>query len=380
MNIGIFFRGNPIPLQKVSDLLWMFKNTKYSEYFYNDFNWQIAVETLAKTHNINLWPGIVYDVNFLWDCSNDSEVLNLIELNPSKKFYELSPLNLDHHNPKKPNTNLPNLFYLVSEITDDTDCIFDLGLLLNRYVYHQDWNFHYYLRETFKLISNKNYRMDFSLYLPFKPNRIKYSKYFYKKYDKLFYSINNFHILNIKNKNIHTNYNSELSQQYKRMEEEYDEDLEFFYNLEPQYITNDFSDGNGGLDYKINFRKFTSSTIKSDISILMETWDGHKNDMQKNLVTEKTYDMLAIGKPFIAMCPVTDEFINKFKFVNYKKLSIFSNYNTELEIIDYILTADESTYQTIKTELYLAANENIKIFDTYVKNNTFIENIINENK
>jgi hypothetical protein len=102
--------------------------------------------------------------------------------------------------------------------------------------------------------------------------------------------------------------------------------------------------------------------------------------MQKNLVTEKTYDMLAIGKPFIAMCPVTDEFINKFKFVNYKKLSIFSNYNTELEIIDYILTADESTYQTIKTELYLAANENIKIFDTYVKNNTFIENIINENK
>ncbi len=141
-----------------------------------------------------------------------------------------------------------------------------------------------------------------------------------------------------------------------------------------------FFEGNGGLDYKINFRKFTNTTIKSDISILMETDNGTEGDMQKNLVTEKTYDLLAIGKPFIAMCSVTDEFMEKFGFINYKNLDIFKEFKDLKRLIHFILTAKDDVYLNIKIQLYEAANQNMKIFDNYLSKNTFIENIIDENR
>jgi len=150
--------------------------------------------------------------------------------------------------------------------------------------------------------------------------------------------------------------------------------------MDKEFIVDDFFDGNGDLDYKILFKKFINTTIKSDISILMETDNGTEGDMQKNLVTEKTYDMLAVGKPFIAMCTITDEFMEKFGFINYKKLEIFSKFTDETRIIHHILTCKEDEYELIKKELYKVAKENMEIFDSYVKNNTFIENIINEIK
>ena len=90
--------------------------------------------------------------------------------------------------------------------------------------------------------------------------------------------------------------------------------------------------------------------------------------------------MLAVGKPFIAMCPVTDQFMEKFGFKNYKKLEIFNKCIDETRIIHYILTCKEDEYQSIKKELYQVAKENMEIFDSYIKNNTFIEKLLNENK
>ena len=379
MEIGMFFRGTMTPLSRASEFYFMFKNTKFDEYFMNDYNWELAYYNLIDKHDIRLESDFVYDVNFMWDCASYPEMESIIKANPDKMFYELCPINLDHHLPKKASKDYPNVKYIVSEITDEKDCIFDLSLVLNRFVYHRDWNTHYYLRDTFKQITKKEFRLDYSVYLPFKPNRIKYLRYFYKRYKNLFYSVNSFHIKNIKENEILNKYNPELFGQYERMKDMYKEDLGFIINLPKEYIIDDFYQGNGGLDYKINFRKFLNTTIKSDISILMETDNGDYGDMQKNLVTEKTYDLLAVGKPFIAMCKVTDDFMEKFGFINYKNLKIFSGKN-ELQIIDYISKLTNDEYDILKNELYEIANENMKIFDDYIKNNKFIEKLIDANK
>lgn len=380
MEIGIFFRGENSPLSKVSELFWIFKNSKYDMVGLNDFQWEYAYYKLIDEFDIRLVPDFECDVNFVWDAANDPYLENIIARNPDKIFYELCGLNLDHHIPKKSSKEYPNLKYLVSEITNEEDCIFDLALLLNRYVYHKDWNFHYSLRETFSMIDSKPFRMDYSVYLPFKPNRIEWAKWFYKRYDKLFYSVNNFHIEMIKHNTEYNKYNRELFEQYQNMEQMYKDDISFFTAMDKKYLVDDFFEGNGGLDYKINFRKFTNTTIKSDISILMETDNGTEGDMQKNLVTEKTYDLLAIGKPFIAMCSVTDEFMEKFGFINYKHLDIFKEFSDLKRLIHFILTAKDDVYFEIKKQLYEAAEHNMKIFDNYLSKNTFIENIINENK
>ena len=380
MDIGIFFRGTTTPLVKASEFFYMFKNTKFDEFFYTEYNWELAYYTLIDKHDIRLEPDFLFDVNFLWDCANYPDTEFMIKNNPDKLFYELCPINLDHHIPKKANETYPNLKYLVSEITDEEDCIFDLSLVLNRFIYHKDWNTHYYLRDTFKYIADadKQYRMDYSVYLPFKPNRIKYLRWFYKRYKNLFYSVNTFHIKNIQQNDLLDKYDIDLHKQYERMADMYKEDLGFILNLPKENLIDDFYDGNGGLDYKINFRKFVNTTIKSDISILMETDNGDDGDMQKNLVTEKTYDLLAIGKPFIAMNKVTDDFLDKFGFINYKKIKQFKGKN-ELQIIDYICKLADGEYKKLKQELYELANENIKIFDNYIKKNTFIEKIVNGN-
>lgn len=380
MEIGVFFRSPNLDIQKVASLFWIFKNSKYHLKQLNDFQWEYAYYKLIDVHNIRLVPDFECDINFLWDCCDVIEIQQLIKRNPDKKFFELCPLNLDHHIPKKADADYPNLFYLTSEITNEENCIFDLSLLLNRYVYHKDWNYHYLLRETFGMINTKPYRMDYSIYLPFKPNRIKYAKLFYKRYKTLFYSVNNFHTEMIKNNIEYNKYNQSLLEQYQNMESMYKDDLGFFVNMDKEFIIDDFFDGNGDLDYKINFKKFINTTIKSDISILMETDNGTEGDMQKNLVTEKTYDMLAVGKPFIAMCAVTDQFMEKFGFINYKKLEIFNKFTDELRIIHHILTCKENEYELIKKELYEIAKQNMEIFDRYVNNNTFITNLIDENK
>lgn len=376
MDIGVFFRGSNTPLTKVSQFFYLFKNNRFSEYFYSEYNWELGYYTLIDKYDIRLEPDFLMDVNFLWDCADYPDTENLINMHPEKMFYELCPIFLDHHLTKKPTKEYSNLKFLVSEITDEKDCIFDLSLVLNHYIYHKDFNSHYILRDTFKYVAaaEKPYRMDYSVFLPFKPNRIKYLKWFYKRYKNLFYSVNSFHLQNIKDNDLLNKYNVDYHQQYARMAHMFKEDLGFVLNLPKENIINDFWEESGGLE-KILIRKFTSSTIKSDIAILMETDNGDDGDMQKNLVTEKTYDMLAIGKPFISMCSVTDLFLDKFGFINYKNIEKFKGKN-ELQIIDFICKLEQIEYQKLKEELYEIANENIKIFDRYVKNNSFIEKII----
>ena len=374
----MFFNGTDTPKERLQELFFIFKNTKYDDFYFNDFYWNIALEKLKTDHNIHFQLEKVCEINLVWDATQNELIVDLIKKNPNKIFYELSTLKMDHHLPKKPNEELKNLYYLVSEITDDTDCIFDLPLILNRIGWHHDWSYHYHLRETFSLINNKKYRMDFSIYFPFKPNRIKYIKTFYKKYNNhLFFSINKFHFQNLNN--IELLRDTHLFEFYNKIKTDHPNDVEYFKLMDEKYFVDDFSDGTGGLDHRINFKKFVNTTIKSDICILMETDNGEEWDRQKNLVTEKTYDMLAIGKPFISLCKITDDFIEKFGFINYKHIDLFKE-KTELEIIDFILTTDAETYNTIKKELYELAIQNIKIFDNYIKNNTFIENIINKYK
>lgn len=375
MDIGIFFNGTPIPYDRLQELLFVFKNTKYDNFYFNDFYWKIALKQLEEK-NINLKLETLCKVNIIWDCTQNTEIIKLIKDNPDKIFYEFSTLKMDHHLPKKPNEELNNLFYLVSEITDDKDCKFDLSLLLNYLVWHNDWSYHFHLRETFKLITNKDYRMEFCIYFPFKENRLKYIKHFYKKYDNLLFSINKFHLQNLKN--IELLKDTHLYEFYLRLKRDFSDDINYINSFDSNYFVDDFCDGIGGLDHKINFKKFINTTIKSDISILIETDNGEQWDRQKNLVTEKTYDMIMVGKPFISLCKVTDDFIEKFGFINYKKIKAFEG-KTELEIIDFLLTLNDTEYTLIKNQLYDIAKTNIQIFDNYIKENTFIEKLINGN-
>ena len=81
MDIGIFFRGTTTPLVKTSEFFYMFKNTKFDEFFYTEYNWELAYYTLIDKHDIRLEPDFLFNVNFLWDCANYPDTEFLIKNN-----------------------------------------------------------------------------------------------------------------------------------------------------------------------------------------------------------------------------------------------------------------------------------------------------------
>jgi hypothetical protein len=52
MEIGVFFRGENTPLSKISELFWIFKNSKYDTKVLNDFQWEYAYYKLIDEFNI----------------------------------------------------------------------------------------------------------------------------------------------------------------------------------------------------------------------------------------------------------------------------------------------------------------------------------------
>jgi len=272
------------------------------------------------------------------------------------------------------NTQYHNLKFLGSNLYESDNQIFDLSLVLNLNNYNENWGiYHYVARPLFKSIYRKLYKIDYCFREVKKENRVNF-------FLELLTNLTETHLEEIKIsahggffkdtkyyndvKNFFMNQN-QLSTflEFEKVDEKF---FSFDFLLHPTA---------GYAAWATN--KLFLNTFSSDISIYFETArekEGIINSMN-DLITEKTIDLLNIGKPFLHMSKNVETFLNKFGFKNYNEL-IFSEDKTKIESITDILEMKNPQYEKLLNELKEVANDNISILDNYFQNNTFLYNLI----
>lgn len=267
----------------------------------------------------------------------------------------------------------PNLIFLGSNIFESPNQIFDLSLVMNLNNHNDNWGvYHYKARDLFDAVRRKNFRIDYSFREVKKENRVGL---FLKMTQNL-----------RKQKNIkisaHGGFFNDINY-YNDVKNFFEKSnmlstfLEF-EKIEKKFFS--FDELNSAIaGYNIwPVNKLFFNTFSSDIAIYFETArdkDGILNTMN-HLITEKTIDLLNIGKSFIHLSPNVTIFLEKFGFKNYKK-EIFDTISDDIICLSLeICQMDRIQYEKLINKLELLIEYNLKRIDRYYKENTFLNNLI----
>lgn len=262
-----------------------------------------------------------------------------------------------------------NLSFISPTINNLYDTHFDLSLILNYMVNDDKWGkYHYAAYELFNSIKLKGYRVDYSVREIKKPNRIKF-----------LYQLINTGLNDSVKISIHSSVLS-TEESYKEAEEYFSKlklnhEFDKIKNIDKKYLSVD------SIHETFNswaLTKLYNHTLKSDISIYFESGtdtDTIENSLD-NLITEKTIDLLSIGKPFIYMNKMVGTFLEDFGFRDYNK-EIFDFISTDkVELVRHISVMEEVDYAKLLKKLSILTAKNRKRLEEILKNNTFLYNRI----
>jgi hypothetical protein len=262
-----------------------------------------------------------------------------------------------------------NLNFISPTINNLYNTYFDLSLILNYMINDDKWGkYHYAAYELFNSIKLKECRVDYSVREIKKINRIKF-----------LYRLIDTHL----NENIKISvHNSVLSteESYKLVEEyftkfELHDEFDKIKNINKKYLSIDDIDKNFN-SWVLN--KLYNHTLKSDISIYFEcgTESDIIKDCMNDLITEKTIDLLSIGKPFIYMNKSVGTFLEEFGFRDYNKEVFDGISKDKVELVRKISFMPMSEYDSLLKKLSILTTKNRKRLDEIIKNNTFLYNLI----
>ena len=271
------------------------------------------------------------------------------------------------------NNRFPNLIFLGSNIFESPNQIFDLSLVLNLNNHNDNWGiYHYVSRDLFRAVNRKNYRIDYTFREVKKENRVKLFLQLtqhLRKEDKIKISAHGGFFDD-------KNYFNDVKEFFEK-----ENMLSTFLDLvrvEKKFFSFDEL-RNPIAGYSVwPVNKLFNNTFSSDIAIYFETArekEGILNTMN-DLITEKTIDLLNIGKPFVHLSSNVDIFIKKYGFISYKD-EVFNKISDDVICLArHICDMDASKYEKLMNKLKEITSENIKRMDKYYKNNTFLYNLI----
>lgn len=271
------------------------------------------------------------------------------------------------------NSRFPNLIFLGSNIFNSPNQIFDLSLVLNMNNHNDNWGlYHYISRDLFKAVRRKNFRLDYTFREVKKENRVE-----------LFLKMTQ-HLRKEENIKISAHggfFNDEIY--YKDVRDFFEKGNRLSTFLEFEKVEKKFFSfdelRNPIAGYSIwPVNKLFLNTFSSDIAIYFETareQPGILNTMNQ-LITEKTIDLLNIGKPFIHLSSNVTIFLEKFGFKDYKK-EVFDSISDDVICLSHeICQMDMIRYEKLIKKLEPLIEYNLKRIDRYYKENTFLNNLI----
>jgi hypothetical protein len=117
--------------------------------------------------------------------------------------------------------------------------------------------------------------------------------------------------------------------------------------------------------------------LKSDIALYNESSPEEDDYSSMDyLITEKTIDLLSIGKPFIYNSKIVDRFNLRYGFIDYNK-TIFNDMGDDmLSIIKIISDMNIGKYEELLASLKKISQKNLKKLEEYKGKNTFLYNLI----
>jgi hypothetical protein len=264
-----------------------------------------------------------------------------------------------------------NLYFIAPLIIDNPHIIFDLSYTLNYNLYDSKWgNIHYSAKDLFFAIERKPFRIDYTVREVKKINRIKLFLDLIESgfSSKLKISIHGNFITD-------ENLNAQVKEFFKR--NELSEYFDKIVSLNSVYYNNDSINGEEYLHQDWPVNKLLSNTLKSDIALYFESGPELEEwRPMDNLITEKTIDLLSIGKPFIYINDIVKTFNVKYKFIDYNR-TIFDEISTDkIELVKIITDMGDREYTGLLNSLREIVVKNSIKLEKYKKNNTLLEKII----
>jgi hypothetical protein len=265
----------------------------------------------------------------------------------------------------------PNLKLISPTLIDHPNLIFDLSLVLNYNLYDEKWGaIHYNAKNLFSTIKYKPYRIDYSIREIRKLNRIKL---FLELIDS---NLSDNIKLTIHNLFLHDKDMYELSKTYFN-ENGYRDYFDRLISLDDAHYSKDELWGKhyGYQDWPIG--KLINHTLKSDIALYNESSpEENEYSSMDYLITEKTIDLLSIGKPFIYNSKIVKEFNLRYGFIDYNK-SVFNVIGKDIvSIIKTISNMHIQEYEVLIETLNKLARKNLKKLEKYRDKNTFLQSLI----
>ena len=268
-------------------------------------------------------------------------------------------------------TNHPNLKLISPSLIDHPNLIFDLSLVLNYNLYDDKWGaIHYNAKNLFSAIKYKPYRIDYSVREIRKLNRIKL---FLELIDS---NLSDSIKLTIHNLFLYDKDMYELSKTYFT-ENGCEHYFDRLISLDNKNYSKDelWGKEHGYQDWPVG--KLVNHTLKSDIACYFESApDGNEIVTMDYLITEKTIDLLSIGKPFIYNSKVVNKFNKRYGFVDYN-LSFFRELgDTSVEVVKNICDMPDIDYQEMLEKLNKSAQKNLNKLEEYKRKNIFLQSLI----
>jgi hypothetical protein len=317
----------------------------------------ISIATIVKDKDVIFIPPIDFNVI-------DGYVMELQRMsNPFtiQKYNTLDYLKINH----------PNLKLISPSLIDHPNLIFDLSLVLNYNLYDDKWGaIHYNAKNLFSTIKYKPYRIDYSIREIRKLNRIKL---FLELIDS---NLSDNIKLTIHDLFLHDKDMYELSKTYFN-ENGYRDYFDRLISLDDTHYSKDELWGKhyGYQDWPIG--KLINHTLKSDIALYNESSpEENEYSSMDYLITEKTIDLLSIGKPFIYNSKIVKEFNLRYGFIDYNK-SVFNVIGKDIvSIIKTISNMHIQEYEVLIETLNKLARKNLKKLEEYRDKNTFLQSLI----
>jgi hypothetical protein len=294
----------------------------------------------------------------------DGFVIELSQSTDLVKFNQTTPLDFLKE-------NYPNLKLISPTLIEHPNLTFDLSLVLNYNLYDDKWGaIHYNARDLFRIIQYKPYRVEYSIREIRKINRIKL---FLELIDS---GLKNNIKLTIHNLFLH---DTEMYAQAKKYFEDNQrsEYFEKLSSLDNEYYSDDELIGGQYTHQVWPMGKLVNHTLKSDIALYNESSpDREAFTTMDYLITEKTIDLLSIGKPFIYNSKIVKEFNLRYGFIDYNRI-IFNDMGDDMVgIIKAISDMNIGEYEELLASLKKLSQRNFKKLDEYKGKNTFLYNLI----
>jgi hypothetical protein len=294
----------------------------------------------------------------------DGFLIELSQATDLVKFNQTAPLDFLKE-------NYPNLKLISPTLIEHPNLTFDLSLVLNYNLYDDKWGaIHYNARHLFKVIQYKPYRVEYSIREIRKINRIK-----------LFLELIDSDLTDNIKLTVHNLflYDTEMYAQSKKYFEDNERGAYFekLLSLNPSHYSDDELVGGQYTHQVWPMGKLVNHTLKSDIALYNESSPEEDSYSSMDyLITEKTIDLLSIGKPFIYNSKIVDRFNLRYGFIDYNR-TIFNDMGDDMvSIIKTISDMNIREYEELIGSLKKISHQNLKKLEEYKGKNTFLYNLI----